>query len=394
MRYVLPALVCVLGTFICHASGFGSQWERVIFGQPIRDGSLFALDDSGIWAIGGWHGLSFSDDGVEWNQVAGLPEYAFAPEAFLRLASGYSVISYKGFWHATYPNTSWAQITEEPVPTIRTRETRYLGYSGRIYSVGGHEGSGPEDTTEVWSTVDGSDWRLENSSPPFTERRMFGAQVFNGKMWLLPGQATRLFQMANDIWSSTDGIEWHREVESAPWAPRSGYASAVFNGRMYVVGGYSSGNVFSGGEISSDVWSTADGVVWRQEPATNEAMLWLAAQPPSYGRVPETFVWKNQLYVTGGRMLATWRTADGVHWEFVPNSNPWAQSGSFASVSFKGMAYLLGGENDLGVNSSVWRTADGEDWELVLRSAPWAARRGHAAVVKDGFIWVDRKSVV
>jgi hypothetical protein len=68
-------------------------------------------------------------------------------------------------------------------------------------------------------------------------------------------------------WSSTDGATW---IQAQPigqtFAPRTYHSAQVVNGRMYVIGGVSDTN-YDTGIRYNDVWSTADGVHWREDAA-------------------------------------------------------------------------------------------------------------------------------
>lgn len=369
-------LVWLLFALPCLATGFGQSWTQVTFGQPLPSVSMFAKSDDGVWAIGGRDGLSFSADGEHWSSVPGLPDDASSPYGFFHFNDRFMEINSIGFWTAESPEGVWTKAGEVPPMFESLGYMSFLPFKDRIYSVGGYKQSA-DDGTEIWSCTDGTDWRLEVDSPPFSDRSHFGAVSFKGKLWVLPGYPRRSLNPADDIWSSPDGITWQQEATALPFGRRWYYGTAVFKDRIYIIGGGGVGVV----------WSSGDGINWREEPV-NDENLWLGSTLSKHGTVPQTFILNDHLYVVGGYFMATWRTADGVNWEQVPNSNPWAQRSAFASVVFKGQIYMLGGENPFGAISSVWRTPDGEHWEELLRTAPWPGRRGHAAVVKDGYIWI------
>ncbi len=256
-------------------------------------------------------------------------------------------------------------------------EAVYL--DGSFYLVGGRtpnrptafpQGPIPGDS-KIWGDV----WRSDDGGKSWTEllrtddaslwpaRSYHEVVVHNSKMVLLGGQnfilkpnpacTQNIFcfprfvsrsDFFNDVWSSRDGVNWEQLTAHAPWVGRAGLSAAVLNGEIYVLGG-----------------SVNDDVV-------------IVGGPP-----------KRKLFND------VWKSADGVNWEQVSASAPWAARAGAAVVVKDGYLYVLGGEYGfLGTPppyfNDVWRTQNGSDWELVTASAAWSPRPGHTCDLLDSRI--------
>ena len=93
-----------------------------------------------------------------------------------------------------------------------------------------------------------------------------GALVFRDKMWLLGGwnasDRVRFPKTCNsEVWSSTDGADWRLETH-APWEGRHTAGYAVHDGRMWILGGDPLQRHYQ-----NDVWSSDDGIHWVQQAA-------------------------------------------------------------------------------------------------------------------------------
>ena len=231
----------------------------------------------------------------------------------------------------------------------------------------GAENGTPDD---VWKSKDGVNWELVAATVPWQERGNQMVTVFDGSIWVMGGQAGAAGQTnfvadlkagkpippapppLGDVWRTKDGLSWELVTDKAPWAPRGMITGAnggvpVLHGRMWILGG---GYVGTGGTTLSslrydleqqprlktrlfhnDVWSSTDGREWTCHIAEGKAP-WPAR---SYH---DTAAWDGKLWVLGGHRgmadhaaeVATdgnrndvWYSADGEHWEELPNT-PWS----------------------------------------------------------------------
>lgn len=97
------------------------------------------------------------------------------------------------------------------------------------------------------------------STQRFPARRAFDGVVFDGKRYVIGGRTGGLSAVTEfgDVWSSVDGVNWRQEATAAIPA-RTGHRVAVHNGKIFVVGGQ------SGNTLRNDVWTSADGSDWHQ----------------------------------------------------------------------------------------------------------------------------------
>ena len=152
---------------------------------------------------------------------------------------------------------------------------------------------------DVWNSGDGLTWKkIEPKEPYWPQRGMIGGSaVFQDRMWILGGGAydtpkAPKRKFFNDVWSSADGSLWKQHLDKAPWAPRQYHDVAVFDGRLWVLEGWNQTN-------RNDVWHSADGVTWHEVKDTpwrprhaasvfvHDNALWMVA-----GNNMESDVWK------------------------------------------------------------------------------------------------------
>ena len=74
---------------------------------------------------------------------------------------------------------------------------------------------------------------------------------FNGKLWIIGGQAPDKEGDGN-VWSSANGSDWDEVTREAPWARRHGHSVLVHNSELWLLGGYS----------FRDVWHSPNGSSW------------------------------------------------------------------------------------------------------------------------------------
>ncbi len=161
---------------------------------------------------------------------------------------------------------------------------------------------------------------------------------------------------------------WVRVQEHCAWSPRDSAGEVVFKERMWILGGYTPGLV-------GDVWSSADGVEWRQE-----------GEIPSQSgiNIPVNWVYEGRMWVADneGTLFAS---ADGAHWEKVNDQTPWKGRYAAGGAVFAGRMWVLGGKSNGALHHDVWSSTDGVEWTLETAKAPWSPRQvfGMLAVHRD-----------
>ena len=255
-------------------------------------------------------------------------------------------------------------------------------HRGRLYVLGGHNGS--SRFNDVWSSLDGRSWRQEKAnsignSEGWSPRENHQAVSHNGLLYVLGGfDGTK----KNDVWSSADGKSWTMETGNAGagWSKRMRHRAVSHNGRLYVLGGFAGSLKFTNDGARSDVWSSADGKIWRQETGN--------AWPKRNDH--QVVSHKGRLYVLGGATGLGVRKNDVWSWspedsttawqpEKVNGAGGWGKRRNHQAVSYAGRLYVLGGF-DGGRRNDVWSSADGKIWSQEA-DASWSGRQDHQAVV-------------
>lgn len=235
----------------------------------------------------------------------------------------------------------------------------------------------------------------------FAGRDGAGAVVFKDRMWLLggwnPKDRVNFPHICNsEVWSSADGLNWRQEILQAPWEGRHTAGYAVHDGKMWIVGGDANQRHYQ-----NDVWSTEDGVNWtlvnNRAPWGNRVLHY-------------TLVHDGKIWVMGGQTILqfapsvpeevfyndVWSSEDGVSWTRVTPHAAWAPRGMIGgSAVFNGRMWILGGGTyDTPATparkfyNDVWSSADGVNWTRHVEFAPWPARQYHEVAVFDGRMWV------
>jgi hypothetical protein len=236
-------------------------------------------------------------------------------------------------------------------------------------------------------------WRRILNPNSWAPRDGAGLLVKDGKAYLLGGWLHG--PVSNEVWVTKDLITWEF-LGNAPWPARHGSAWLVHNNRLYVIGG----------DLIADVWSSEDGIEWREE----------AADPP-FGRryVPSAASINGKLVIFAGQHWSpvdwcteapdcgvvgnndVWESADdGKTWTVANPAAPYAGRGLIhGSIVFNGEIYLVGGglKGGLpGLNyaetiaefSDIWSSPDGHEW--TLRSPRFSfPPRTHVSVLSTPF---------
>ena len=287
-----------------------------------------------------------------------------------------------------YPH--WVTLTEKGAFGERDRQAA-VSFNGKMWLMGGHQMEGW--AADVWSSVDGAEWKLELADAPWGGRSQHCAVVHDGKMWVLGGYNGALL---NDVWSSEDGVNWEQATEAAPWSPRIAFCAVSYKGRIFVMGGQEDWRRLN------DVWASEEGVTW--ELVTEEA--------PWVGRSRFAATVHNDLiYILGGSVFEyeswfhtiyghyiykgdVWSSEDGRFWDLRTPKGAFGVRSDPGLVSMNGYLWLVGGDLDALVTSPTrtdWFSKDGSDWkQLVFPKAKGnrnLRRTGTSTVLHDGHIW-------
>ncbi|NPV09206.1 MAG: hypothetical protein HPY83_14765 [Anaerolineae bacterium] len=293
------------------------------------------------------------------------------------------------------PAYEWTPVTLE-APFAPRDGAGALSFRGRMWLLGGWN---PRDkvhfpricNSEVWSSADGLDWRLETPQAPWEGRHTAGYAVHRGRMWIVGGDANQ-GHYQNDVWNSDDGIHWDLVCDRVPWADRVLHCTVVHDGRIWVMGGQSMPLKVPGPDVFyNDVWCSEDGVAWQR---IMEHAPW-----PSRGMIGGSAVLRGRMWLLGGGTYDTpttptrrfyqdvWSSPDGIEWTKHVESASWAARQYHEVAVWDGKLWVLEGYDGYGNRNDVHYSTDGVNWHE-LPGTPWAPRHAASVFVHDGALWV------
>jgi hypothetical protein len=292
---------------------------------------------------------------------------------------------------ADKPAPDWVKVTDKAGWQERDSQGE-LVFNDQLWIFGGWFDSFHAPPRDVWSSADGKAWKLVAREAPWMHSDLPMTVVFKDKMWIMGGWYNGRLEghsASNEVWSSTDGVNWLQVSKAAGWSPRIAAGAVVFKDRMWILGGTE--NYYFGDDSSpkNDVWSSADGNVWKLE---TPAAPW---SPRAYHAavVHDGKIW----VLAGGNYVPSyhakndvWSSADGVHWEQVTESAPWSPRLWFSAVEYRDRLWVLGGwSNNPSKNwGDVWHSRDGKTWKLLESKTIWKERHEHSAFVFQDKLWV------
>lgn len=279
-----------------------------------------------------------------------------------------------GGWFQSFeapPRDVWASgdgrewtLVEKSAPWLHSDLPMSIAFGGRMWMMGGwYNGRLPGHSAshQVWSSTDGVAWRQDTAAAGWSPRLAAGLVEFKGRMWILGGSENYYFgddkSLKNDVWSSADGKEWKLETTDAGWSPRAYHQAAVLGDRLYVFGG---GNYVPAYHAKNDVWSSADGVNWREETAAApwHPRLWFS-----------TAVYRDRIWVLGGWSNGpsknwgdAWHSADGKHWQRLDAAVMWKERHEHSAFVFRDKLWIAGGHAQP-LSSEVWSLSLPADWK-------------------------------
>ncbi len=315
-------------------------WEAVTPNAEFapRDGAGALTFRNRMWFIGGWN----PGDKSHFPQICNNEVWSSADGAT---------------WSLEKPNT-FLDGTFDPATDWEGRHTAgYAVLRDKMWIVGGDVNQGHYHH-DVWNSSDGRNWNLVNKDKPvpWGPRALHYTVVHRDKLWVIggqtvPGIAREEEHLYRDIWNSADGLNWVKvEIQEPAWPQRGMIGgSAVFRGRIWIMGGGTYETPTKPDRLFyNDVWSSADGITWEQH---TPAAPW---HPRQYHDVA---VFDDRLWVLegyhrdGGNRKDVWYSADGNHWNEVPNT-PWAARHAASVYVHDGSLWMVAGNN---MTSDVWR---------------------------------------
>ncbi len=237
----------------------------------------------------------------------------------------------------------WAQTGEQwsllpKTPTPRT-EVAVVNHQGKIYVFGGFTPKGITDQVEIYDPNSGT-WSigspmpkaLHHTSAVSTNGKIYIIGGFTGGLWF-PQNITLEYDPSSDQWK-----------EKSPMPTRRGaLATGVINGKIYAVGGAHKKFLKLVNTDANEVYN----------PTTDQ---WKSLAPLPTPRDHLTLsVFKNTIYVIGGRVNVNYHENLDTNESYDPKSNQWktlaplptARSG-ITSQTLHSKIYVFGGESGEG----------------------------------------------
>ncbi|MCA8946335.1 MAG: hypothetical protein KDB29_08920, partial [Planctomycetes bacterium] len=390
------------------SSADGVNWtlETGSAGWSPRASHATLVYNNRIWVMGGRAPAHSNDvwsspDGVNWTQEtvnASWPnrfEHAatvFMGRMWVFGGQSGSVGESNDVWSST-DGINWTLEVASAPWSARSAHTVVV-QNGQLWLMGG----GWSFENDVWCSSDGVNWTQAIKSAGWSGRRAHACAVFNNQLWVMGGfyetysgqGSPAYWLLRRDVWSSADGVSWQRATSGSNWSPRFGSAAVSFNNRLWVVGG---GMVDYGAEatsswasiglrLSSEVWSSLDGVDWTLETVA----------PFSPRMAHATVVHGGRMWVIGGDIGVgtndVWSTSDGVNWIQNTASAAWSERSNLSAVVFNNRIWIMGGDFIGLENTEVWSTADGVNWRLETDQPGWTKRRAANVLSFNGRIWL------
>lgn len=264
-------------------------------------------------------------------------------------------------------------------------------FGDQLWIMGGWFQSYEAPPRDVWSSANGKTWHLVQREAPWLHSDLAMSIAFRDRMWVMGGWYKGRLEghsASNQVWSSADGIDWRQDTKAAGWSPRIAAGLVEFKGRLWMLGGtedYYFGNDVN---LKNDVWSSADGKEWKLE---TEHAGW---SPRGY---LQAVVLNGRIYVMGGGNYVpayhakndVWSSDDGVRWTREMEAAPWTPRLWFSAAAYRGRLWVLGGWSKEHDNAGdVWHSADGKTWTRLETKTCWKARHEHSVFVFQDKLWV------
>lgn len=197
--------------------------------------------------------------------------------------------SYNYIYRSDGDLSTWKKLPDAPWHPRHTFGLAKLGST--LYVFGGDY---IYNVFDVWSSTDGEHFKEVANDLQSTvgSRILYGACAHNNKLFVLGGQEELSLDFGlTDIWSSADGITWTQIAKDKTFLGKNIAGSVVsFNGKIWVIGGGYYDHPDPAICWTNHVYSSPDGITWKQEP-----------DAPWAGRqYADVCVWDNKLWMVGG----------------------------------------------------------------------------------------------
>lgn len=235
---------------------------------PARHAAGWLVHDNRLWVIGGdlYDDVWSSPDGLLWTQEAASAPFGrrYAPNA---ASIGGQIVVYAGQdwlpvdWCHERPDCTarglrsvwtsrdgrqWEQATHQAPWEGRALVHGSAVHDGRIWMIGGGLKVAPPgeryaetsaEFTDVWSSADGQDWRLEASHAGFAGRTHFSVLATRYGCFVSDGSVGAQLGVSNELFHASDCRRFSALPVPPDLPPRHASSLVEFNGSLVLLGG-------------------------------------------------------------------------------------------------------------------------------------------------------------
>lgn len=229
------------------SSADGANWTKA--GEiPCEAGvniPLAFVYDNKMWVTASDGRLFASPDGANWSLVTDQApwrgRYAAGGVVFkdrMWVMGGKSQDIFNDIWSST-DGVRWTLETPN-APWSKRQIFSLAVHDDKIWMIGGgitiyHPFRAYSD---VWRSPDGKNWTRVTDQSPWPVRIWNTAIAYKNRLWVLGGfRAEPTWNNFNDAWYSSDGANWHELISEDIWSPRHEISVYVFDGKLWVIGG-------------------------------------------------------------------------------------------------------------------------------------------------------------
>lgn len=408
--------------------------------QPPSRSSAQLVSFKGRLFLYGGHDDNYVPFNDIWSSADGRLWYLHAQHAHLDSLGDHEIVefnnklwaiggsrkNYSDIWSST-DGINWIQEVSEAPFSARYWQ-QIITFNNKLWLVGGYDGN--DFKNDIWSSSDGINWSLVTASAAFVADRRtvtgngFGSilgpdQIFllDNKLWLF--RSWMNVNTPEELWSSTDGAHWEkfnwdRQTASDALKNIIGFNVVTHNGQLIyanedtmqsmsfssLVGGLKrniltpyadfparrsiqsvsfGGNLWViGGFISNDVWSSSDGVAWKEHISKERF--------PNFWDSASVVTFKNKIWLIARSEI--WSSGDGSSWKREIDNTGFISRDDQQVAEHNGQLWIYGGQGDTTILNDIWSSSDGIHWTRKIESAPFPARIGSSLVSYNDRLWL------